>query len=69
MKKILDIKIYIQYIIHQKQYVYIEEVDKWVENLLVLTKNRGKQNLIFMSSDPFRIVAAISQGFNTIPIV
>lgn len=42
MKKILDVKIYIQYIIHQKQYIYVEEVDKWIENLLVLTKNRSK---------------------------
>jgi len=69
MKKLLDVKVYIQYIIHQKQYIHIEECNKYVENLLVLTKNRSKHNIIFMSSDPFRIVTSMQLGFSTIPIV
>jgi hypothetical protein len=35
----------------------------------LLTKNREKDNIIFISSNPLRIVAAIKQGFQTIPIV
>jgi hypothetical protein len=44
-------------------------VDKWIENLLVLTKNRLKENLIFISSNPFRIITAMKGGFLTIPII
>jgi hypothetical protein len=36
---------------------------------LVLTKNRPKDNLIFISSNPFRIVTAIKYGFLTIPVI
>mmetsp|Transcript_19658 Transcript_19658/g.30345 ORF Transcript_19658/g.30345 Transcript_19658/m.30345 type:complete len:89 (+) Transcript_19658:3256-3522(+) len=59
VQKMHEIKIYFQFIIHQRQYVYIKENDKWLENLMVLTKNRYKENLIFISSDPFRIVSSI----------
>ena len=69
MKKLPDVKIYFQFIIHQKQYIHIKEYDKHIENLLVLTKNRPKDNLIFISSNPFRIVTAIKYGFLTIPVI
>lgn len=69
MKKLPDIKIYFQFIIHQKQYLYIKEHDKYIENLLVLTKNRLKENLLFVSSNPFRIIAAMKGGFLTIPVL
>ena len=69
MKKLPDIKIYFQYIIHQRQYVYIKESNFWIENLMVLNKNRSKELLILMSSDPFRIVTAIQGGYSVIPIV
>jgi len=35
----------------------------------VLTKNRHKENLIFISSNPFRIIAAIKAGYLTIPVI
>jgi len=41
----------------------------YIENLLVLTRNRLKENLIFISSNPFRIVTAIKLNFLTIPVV
>ena len=69
MKKLPDIKIYFQFIIHQRQYIHLKEYDKWIENLLVLTKNRLKENLIFISSNPFRIITAMKGGFLTIPII
>ena len=69
MKKLPDVKIYFQFIIHQKQYIHIKEYDKHIENLLVLNKNRPKDNLIFISSNPFRIVTAIKYGFLTIPVI
>lgn len=69
MKKLPDIKIYFQFIIHQRQYIHIKEHDKYIENLMVLTKNRSKENLIFISSNPFRIVTAIKYGFLTIPVI
>lgn len=69
MKKLPDVKIYFQFIIHQRQYIHIKEYDKHIENLLVLTKNRPKDNLIFISSNPFRIVTAIKYGFLTIPVI
>jgi hypothetical protein len=49
--------------------LYIKEHDKWIENLLVLTKNRLKENLLFLSSNPFRIIAAMKGGFLTIPVL
>ena len=58
MKRLPDVKIYFQFIIHQKQYLHIPEQNIWIENLLVLTKNRTKDDLIFISSNPVRIVAA-----------
>jgi len=69
MKKIPDIKLYIQFIIHQKQYTYLKECDKYVENLEVLSKNRLKVDIIFISSNPFNISYAIRNGYYTIPII
>ena len=68
MKRLPDVKIYFQFIIHQKQYLHVPEHNIWVENLLVLTKNRGREDLIFISSNPMRIVAAIASNFLTIPV-
>ena len=36
---------------------------------MVLTKNRAKENLIFISSNPFRIVTAMKMGVYTIPVI
>jgi hypothetical protein len=36
---------------------------------MILTKNRHIRNIIFISSNPFRIVAAIKGGFQTIPVI
>ena len=62
-------KVYFQFIIHEKQYIYIKEHDVHLENLMILLNNRLKSNIIFISSHSFRIVSAINQGFATIPIV
>ena len=47
----------------------MKEQDLWVENLLVLTKNRRKDNLIFISSNPARIMAAVRGGFLAVPVL
>lgn len=39
-KKLPDEKLYFQFIFHQRQYIHIKEIDRYVENLLLLTKNR-----------------------------
>jgi len=69
VKRLPDLKIYFQFIIHMRQYIYLKEHDVYIENLLVLTRNRLKENLIFISSNPFRIVTAIKCGFFTIPVI
>ena len=35
----------------------------------MLTKNRLKNQIIFLSSKPMNIVAALMQGYQTIPII
>ena len=55
--------------IHRKHYIYIEKSNQHVENLLILLKNRLKENIIFVSSHSYRIVVAKSQGFNAVPVV
>ena len=35
----------------------------------MLTKNRLKNQIIFLSSKPMNIVAALIQGYQTIPII
>ena len=69
MKKLPDIKIYFQFIIHQRQYLHLKDHDKWIENLFVLTKNRLKENFILISSNPFRTVAAMKCGFFVLPVI
>ena len=40
-----------------------------IENLQLLLRNRTRQDIIVLSSNPLRVVAAIHQGFVTIPII
>ena len=63
------IKIYFQYILHKRQYVYMKECDQYIENLNLLLFNRKKEDIIFISSNSFRIITAIKEGFITIPVL
>jgi len=69
VKKLPDIKLFFQFIIHQRQYIHIKDYDRYVENLLLLTKNRKKEDLIYISSNPFRIITALNDGYLTIPLI
>jgi len=60
------LKIFFQFIIHQEH--YIKFGGRHIENLDILLKNRRKDKIIFLSSNNFRIVAAMSQDFLSIPI-
>ena len=40
-------------IMHKDQYVYLDKANEYVENLEILTVGRPKENIIFMSNDPF----------------
>jgi len=64
-----EIKIYFQFIIHQGQYIYLKDHNEYIENLLLLTKNRKIENIILISSNAFRIIAALKSGFFTIPVI
>jgi len=39
-----------------------------VENLEVLTRFRSNEKIYLLSSNPLKIVAAVSQGFSVIPV-
>ena len=62
-------KLYFSYVIHRKHYLFIKKSDQYIENLLILLKNRLKENIIFVSSHSYRIVVAKNQGFNAVPVV
>lgn len=62
-------KIYFNYIIFDKYYIPLKDKQCYIENLMILTKNRKLDDILLLSSDPFRIVAARSQGFLVIPIL
>ena len=61
--------LYFQFILHNKQYVYLKELDEYVEILPLLAKNRYRDNIILLSSKPVSIINAFNQGFNSIPII
>jgi hypothetical protein len=49
---------------------YLVKVGSYlVENLELLSKHRKKERIILLSSNPFRIVTAITSGFQVIPII
>lgn len=60
---------YFSCVLHEKQYVYIEKADKYVENLHLILNDREKESIVFMSSESFSIVSALNCGFNTVPVV
>ena len=68
-KRLPKLKIYFQFIIHQEHYIKLPSSSRSIENIHLLLKNRKAENIIFMSSNPFRIVAAMHQKFLTIPVV
>ena len=59
-------KVYFNFVIDESWYQDIG--DFRIENLWLLTSNRSKDEIIFMSSDPLKVVASIRQGFLTIPV-
>lgn len=61
-------KLYFQFIMHQRQYVYIKDLDLNVENFLLLTKNRIKEDLIYISSNPLKLITALSMQINVLPV-
>ena len=67
--KVPYVKVYLSYIIHKKQYLNLKEYDFLIENFLMLTKNRKKDQIIFLSANPLSIVAALHQAYQTIPII
>ena len=67
--KKIEPKIFFQFLFCNNNYVYIEEKEEYVENMLLLTSNRKPQNIFLISSNQFRIVNAMDMGFCSIPII
>lgn len=60
-------KAYFHFILHAK---YIIKVNNYeFENLELLSKYRNKDKIILLSSNPFRIVTALTNGFQAIPVL
>ena len=59
-------KIFFNFIIDEVWYHQIGDIK--IENLMLLTFNREKNEIIYLSNDPLRVVAAMKQGFLTIPV-
>jgi hypothetical protein len=49
-------------------YVYIEKANQWIENLFTILEKTPTENIVFLSSNPFRIASAINCKFSTVPI-
>lgn len=49
--------------------MHIQELDVFVENYLILTKNRKKQNLIYISGNPYRLISAFSEDVLVLPVI
>ena len=60
---------YFDQILNQNSYVLFREEEIKIENMEVLLKNREKKQIILMSSNCVRIVAAMSNSIPVIPIV
>ena len=48
--------------------MYFDELNGYVENYHILMKNRQKERIYVLSSNTFRLVTAMHQGFQAIPI-
>ena len=68
VKKIVA-KIFFQFLFCNNNYVYLEEKNEYLENFLLLTHNRKPEYIFLISSNSFRIVSAMDQGFCAIPII
>ena len=69
IKKLPKEQNYFNLILTMKQYVYIEQQSKWVENLSLLLEGRPKEHIIFISSNSFSIISALNCQFSVIPVV
>lgn len=69
MKKLPEPKVYFQYLIHNELYTEFKEQGWIIENLQCLLSNRRRSNIFFISANPLRIIAAMTQGFCTIPLL
>ena len=56
-------------ILHEGLYQNIDKLNKTVENLFIILNGGKKERIVFLSSNTFSIMTALSMGFNTIPIV
>jgi hypothetical protein len=52
---------------HQKYFVKVN--DFFVENLEYLLRHRSKDKIILLSSNPFRIITAKSEGYLVMPVL
>jgi hypothetical protein len=64
-----DKKTYFSYIINKDYMIDLKEQCISLPNLLLLTANRDKRSVIYVSAEPFSICCAINLGFLVIPLL
>ena len=48
---------------------YIQQIDEYLENFHIFLKNRNPNKIYLVSSNQTRLVAAMLQGFCSIPVI
>lgn len=62
-------KVFFSQVLPNTSYIYVKELDEYVDNLFLLTSNRKPENIILLSSNQLRIVTAMDCGFCAIPVI
>ena len=69
LSKAIEVKIFFQFIICNKNYLNIKECNQHIENLCLMTSNRKEGNIFLLTSNKFSLIVAKQCGFCVIPIV